>query len=288
MNYQACEQQNILRFSLGGRGQFGINVLKIKEIVPYKQLNCLPGSKPGIAGLIELRGHSIQVIDLSQIIGLPPLKIGEQHQASIIVTEFNRTMQGLLVKQVDKIASIDWREVKALPKATGAGHYLSGVINIENELIGVVDVEKVLYELEPQQDMATAPYDGESIANIKDKKILAVDDSQLARHMIAKTLDLVDANYIMASSGREALDIISDHDTAFDMIISDIEMPQMDGYALTRKLRQNESLKDCYILLHSSLSGNACEYMSKEVGANALLTKFATDELIGVIRTALS
>lgn len=286
MNYKASEQQNILRFSLGGRGQFGMNVLKIREIVPYKKLNRLPGANAGIAGLIELRGHNIQVIDLSAVVGQSALAAADQQGASIIVTEFNRTMQGLLVKHVDKIAAIDWRDVKELPRATGIGHYLAGVIEIDNDLIGLIDVEKVLYELSPESINTTEKQ--VTIPNSQNKKILAVDDSQLARNMIAKTLDQVGVNYILASSAQEALDIINADGEAIDMVISDIEMPLMDGYALTRQLREQAHTKDCYILLHSSLSGSVCEDMTKEVGANALLTKFANDELISAISHGLN
>ena len=95
MNDQVREPQNILRFSVGGRGIYGINVLKIREIVPYRKLNRLPGSNCAIAGVIELRGKTFQVIDLAQVLGLPSLADEHAGSASIIVTEFNRTMQGL-------------------------------------------------------------------------------------------------------------------------------------------------------------------------------------------------
>jgi two-component system chemotaxis response regulator CheV len=248
----------------------------------------LPGSDAGIAGIIELRGHSIQVIDLSYIVGQPSLATGDESEASIIVTEFNRTMQGLLVRRVDEIMTIDWRDVKELPKATGASHYLSGVINIDNDLIGIVDVEKVLYELQSEPYKSAEEGVASTIPNTQGKKILVVDDSKLARSMIAQTLDEVGIDYVMASSGQDALDIINGDGVVIDMVISDIEMPQMDGYAFTRQLRSQQHTKDCYILLHSSLCGNACENMSKEVGANALLTKFASAELIREISTGLN
>jgi len=286
MNKQMSDQQNILRFSLSGRGSYGINVLKIREIVPFKKLNRLPSSKPEIAGLIELRGQNIQVIDLSHVIGQPSLVDGGPEGASIIVTEFNRTMQGLLVKQVDKIISIDWQLVNGLPRAAGNSHYLSGVLEVDNQLIGLIDVEKVLYELTPQVANVTLP--SSDFTLMSQKKILAVDDSKLARKMIAKTLDQIGVDYIMAESGQDALDILAEDGVEIDMVISDIEMPNMDGYALSRQLRQQEHTKDCYILLHSSLSGNACHNMSKESGANALLTKFVEDELAGAVSQALS
>ena len=279
-------QQNILRFSLSGRGKYGINVLKIREIVPFKELNQLPGAKQGVAGLIELRGNSIQVIDLSAVIGQPALLTGDDQEASIIITEFNRTMQGLLVKQVDKIATIDWESVKGLPSATGSSHYLSGVINIDKEIIGIIDVEKVLYELTPQMNFEQQVH--EEIASITDKRILAIDDSRLARSMISKTLDSIGADYIMAASGEDALEILASDEVNIDMIISDIEMPVLDGYALTRQLRTMEKTKDCYILLHSSLSGSACNTMSEQSGADAFLTKFVDEELVKAITIGLA
>jgi len=285
MKNQMTDQQNILRFSLSGRGSYGINVLKIREIVPYKKLNRLPSSKPGIAGLIELRGQNIQVIDLSHIIGQPSLAGDDTSDTSIIVTEFNRTMQGLLVKKVDKIISIDWQTVSALPRATGNSHYLSGVLKVDNDLVGLIDVEKILYELTPQPTKVALPkFD---TTKIIDKKVLAVDDSRMARKLIANTLEQMGVDYIMASSGQDALDIMGEDGVKIDMVISDIEMPHMDGYALSRELRKNSQSKDCYILLHSSLSGNACQNMSDQSGANRLLTKFVENELAEAVTQAL-
>ena len=285
MKDQKNDRQSVLRFTLSGRGCFGINVLKIREIIPYKPLNKLPGARDCIAGLIELRGKNIQVIDLSRAVGQPSLLDQPDFEASIIITEFNRSMQGLLLRHLDKIAAIEWNEVKEQPRASGGNHYLSGVINIDNQLVGLIDVEKVLYELMPElvEEKISEPFD-----YLKNKKILAVDDSKIARRMIAKTLDQIGAEYIMASSGKDALEIINEENVNIDMVISDIEMPLMDGYSLTRQIREQQQTKDCYVLLHSSLSGNACEAMSKEVGANAMLTKFSTEDLIAKIDVALN
>ena len=184
--------------------------------------------------------------------------------------------------------AIAWNDVKALPRATGANHYLSGVINRDTDLIGIVDVEKVLYELDPAVDKPEKKQAISSLTHAKGKKVLAVDDSRIARAMLTKTLEQTGIDYIMASSASEALDIVSQKDTVIDMVISDIEMPVMDGYALTSKLRTMPHTKDCYILLHSSLSGNACQSMSQQAGANAFLTKFEQTELIDAISIGLT
>lgn len=282
--------QTVLRFTLTSSQVFGFNVLKIREIVKYRQLNVIPGSHPSVAGTFELRGSTVSVIDLSAAIGMRPIAPEDLATSTIIVAEFNRTVQGFLVRIVDKIATVNWDEIRKVPNASGRNHYLTGVIDIDNTLVSVLDIEKVLHEIAPSEleNDIRAALEPNQLARIAGSTILAVDDSSVARGLLAKTLAALDVKCLMAVNGRDALSVINGKEQQIDMIISDIEMPEMDGYALTQELRANQAFADKYILLHSSLSGTASEGTVKAVGANALLTKFKSDELAHAIYSGLT
>ncbi len=290
MTIEMSTLQTVLRFTLSTNQVFGFNVLKIREIVKYRPLNAIPGSHPSVAGTFELRGTTVSVIDLSSAIGLPSISPEEIENSTIIVAEFNRIVQGFLVRRVDKIATVDWQCIREIPNASGRNHYLTGVIDIDGTLVSVLDVEKVLHEVVPtkeEMDIRTA-LEPCQLAKIAGRTILAVDDSSVARSLLTKTLEALDVNYLMAVNGKDALSQVDGQEDRIDMIISDIEMPEMDGYALTKALRANAAIANKYILLHSSLSGSASEGTVQEVGANALLTKFKADELAHAIFTGLT
>jgi len=290
MNTENSTQQTVLRFRLNSRQLFGFNVLKIREIVHYRVLNVIPGSHAAVAGTFELRGTTVPVIDLSAAIGQKPIAKESLAQSTIIVAEFNRCVQGFLVGSVDKITAVDWSDIKEVPIANGRNHYVNGVLNVDDTLISILDLEKVLHEVVPQvneEDMSGI-LEPDKLAQIAGRKVLAVDDSAVARNLLSKAMDALSLDYLVASNGKEALELLEDEQTDFDMVISDIEMPEMDGYALTRELRSNTKIADKYVLLHSSLSGNACEGIVKEVGADALLTKFQSEELAQAIYHGLS
>jgi len=290
MTSENSTQQTVLRFRLNSRQLFGFNVLKIREIVKYRVLNVIPGSHTAVAGTFELRGTTVPVIDLAAAIGQQPISREDLTDSTIIVAEFNRCIQGFLVGSVEKITAVNWSDIKELPKANGRNHYVNGVLNVDNELISILDLEKVLHEVVPQPvdddlSQALAP---DQLAEIAGRKVLAVDDSAVARGLLSKAMEALNLDYLVASNGKEALELLEDDQTAFEMVISDIEMPEMDGYALTRELRANASMADKYVLLHSSLSGSACEGTVKEVGADALLTKFQSEELAQAIYLGLN
>jgi len=289
MTTEMSTLQTLLRFTLNTKQLFGFNVLKIREIVKYRRLNVIPGSHHGIAGTFELRGATVPVIDLSAAIGQSAIAPENLEHSTIIVAEFNRLVTGFLVRRVDKIALVDWQDIRELPQASGRNHYLTGVINIDDTLVSVLDVEKVLHEIAPsevQADIRNALQPNQ-LAKISGCTILAVDDSSVARNLLSQTLDALDIKVIMATNGKEALTLLEQNQRV-DMIISDIEMPEMDGYALTKEVRASAANANKYILLHSSLSGSASQGSVDEVGANALLTKFNADELAQAIYAGLT
>jgi two-component system chemotaxis response regulator CheV len=272
----------LLLFKLQGRQIFGINVFKVKEVMQCPALTELPGSHPQIRGVASLRGVNIPVMDLCHAIGGP--KMGKATEYFIIVTEYNRRQLAFLVGNVERIVNINWEDILPPPRAVGSNSYMTAVTDIEGELVEIIDVEKVLSEVIGIAEEITHPVES-SDCDLNKYKVLVVDDSMVARNQIKKVLGDIGVEVILAKDGSEALDNLqtwSEEGNVSDwlaMVISDIEMPKMDGYSLTMAIRDHSKLSDLYIVLHSSLSGVFNENMVKKVGADHFLAKFMPDEL---------
>jgi len=277
----------LLLFQLRGKQRFGINVLKVKEVIPCPPLTKLPDSHPSICGIVSLRGESISVVDLSQAIGRGRLSNeGDGCKGSVIITEINRTKQAFLVDRVERIMMRDWKDVLSPPKGLGIRGYASGVTVFENELIQILDVERILAEVNQEPIVISADLGSDIPEGASEQLILVVDDSSMARSQTVKTLEQLQIPYITAIDGKEALEILkktntSDADPAgrISFVLSDIEMPEMDGYSLTKAIRQDSDLRNLYILLHTSLNGTINAERAKQCGADAFITKFVADDL---------
>ncbi|MFZ5594225.1 MAG: chemotaxis protein CheV [Pseudomonadota bacterium] len=276
----------LLLFSLDGKQRFGINVFKVREVIQCPPLAHLPKSHPAIRGVATIRGKTIPVIDLSMAIGNSPMM--EVSGGYVIVTEYNRSVQGLLVNGMDRIVNTKWESVLPPPKGAGNNSYLTAVTKLDDHLVEILDVEKVFaevihYSVEVSAEVADiGPASEEAAA----PHVLVVDDSSVARGQIKRTLDQIKVSYTLASDGREALKVLKQWAEANDpllarlsMVISDIEMPEMDGYTLTSEIRKDPRLQDLYVILHSSLSGVFNDAMVKKVGASKFIAKFSADDL---------
>ncbi|MCP4986532.1 MAG: chemotaxis protein CheV [Colwellia sp.] len=287
----------LLLFHLQGRQFFAINVFKVKEVVNNLPLNQLPNSHNKISGVATIRGESIPVIDLQAAIGLSPLKLGPQN--NLIITEYNRTIQGLLVGKVDHIINLNWEEIMVPPATVGRHHYLTAItekqINNINELIEIIDVEKVLAEIvDYKTDISEGVIDNDIIDEFIGRKILHADDSLTARKQVSSTLAQLGVEIVPATNGQEALNILknwADKGQVIEdevlMLITDAEMPIMDGYKLTYEIRQDPRLSNLYIVLNTSLSGSFNEAMVEKVGCNRFLSKFQPDHLVNVVQDRL-
>lgn len=273
----------LLLFRLQGRQVFGINVFKVKEVVQCPHLTELPGSNPVIRGVASLRGNNIPVMDLSNAIGGPRMEKATDY--FIIITEYNRRQLAFLVGNVESIVNTHWEDILPPPKGLGRSSYMTAVTEIDDMLVEIIDVEKVLSEVLGIDENLTQPVE-ETGADLSKLKILVVDDSMVARNQIKKVLNEVGIEAVLAKDGSEALKMLlewSEEGNLTDwlaMVISDIEMPQMDGYSLVTAIRENPKLTDLYVILHSSLSGVFNESMVKKVGADHFLAKFMPDELV--------
>ena len=277
----------LLLFHLGSEQQFGINVLKVKEIIDCPSLTQLPDSHASVCGIARLRGKPLSVIDLSKAVGKRAFFNREDNdcKGSVIITEFNRVTQGFLVERVDRIVVRNWEDILPPSKALGTSSYMTGVTDVDGKLVQILDVESVLGTVSP--DAINDLISDLDVVDVVQGKVLVVDDSALARKQIAETIEVINLPYITATNGKEALEILkkcnqagSDENDFISMVVSDIEMPEMDGYSLTENIRKEAGLEGMYILLHTSLNGAINIEKANQAGANDMLTKFIPEELM--------
>lgn len=278
----------LLTFRLTGRQRFGINVFKIQEIVQCPRLTQIPQSNSVVRGVATMRGKTIPVIDLSMAVGRA--RIEDTTGCFMIVAEYNRSIQGFLVGGVERIVNLNWGDVHPPPKGSGKNSYLTAVTQIDNELVEIIDVEKVLSEVtNAPTEVSKGIVDNVEEA-IHQQHVLVVDDSSVARNQVKRTLDQLGIENTLANSGSQALKILKEWADSNDprlerlaMVLSDIEMPDMDGYTLTTEIRRDPRLQHLYILLHTSLSGTFNNAMVERVGADKFVPKFKPDELASVV-----
>ncbi|MGI2259512.1 chemotaxis protein CheV [Shewanella sp. GXUN23E] len=275
----------LLLFKLNGRQRFGINVFKVKEVLQCPPLTKLPKLSSYIRGIAQIRGQTLSVIDLSAATGGKPIL--DVSDCFIIISEYNRSVQGFLVKSVERIINTNWEDIMPPPNGTGKTSYLTAVTEIEGELVEILDVEKILDEISPvKTDLSEAAQEQLTIDKDKSYHIMVIDDSSVARKQIIRSLESLGLQIDTAKDGREALNMLlrfaEDQENLADeipLIISDIEMPEMDGYTLTSEIRANPKLKDIKVVLHTSLSGVFNQAMVEKVGADDFIAKFNPDEL---------
>lgn len=280
----------LLMFRLQGDQVYGINVFKVREVLQCPKLTHIPNRHRVVRGVAHIRGGTIPVMDLGMAVGQEPLE--DPEQCFVIITEYNMAVQGFLVSAVERIMNMQWQDIKAPPSGAGSQSYLTAVTQVDGKLIDIIDVEKVLTEVSPMDDLVSEGVIDEDIATlIGNKKVLMVDDSAIARRQVKSCLDAIGVEVVSLNNGKQALDYLKDMaqkgvdiNQELLMIISDIEMPEMDGYTLTTEIKADSRLSDLYVILHTSLSGMFNEAMVEKVGANAFLSKFKPDELASVIQ----
>jgi two-component system chemotaxis response regulator CheV len=275
----------LLLFRLNSQQLYGINVFKVKEVLQCPPLNAIPGRNHVVRGVAHIRGGTIPIMDLNLAIGRKALT--EIESCFVIITEYNRTAQGFLVRSVERIVNMNWGDIHPPPKGAGREHYLTAVTQVEGQLVEIIDVEKILAEVSPMKEDVSEGIIEDGIAEkVVQKHVLIVDDSTIARKQIQRVVEGMGIQTTTKKDGAEALNYLKDllaagknPYTELVMIICDIEMPEMDGYTFTAEVRNNSALKDLHIVLHTSLSGVFNEAMVRKVGADDFLAKFNPDEL---------
>ncbi len=284
----------LLLFRLDKRQRFGINVFKVREVMKCPSLTRAPQSHPVIRGIANMRGHTITVMDLALAVGKPAIE--DMEESFVIVAEYNRHVQGFLVAGVDKIVNMNWEEIKPPPSGMGNVTFLTAVTEVDNELVEIIDVEKVMADvLGYSEHIDESVTNGTSKEQVENKHVLVVDDSGMARKQIIKVLEQMEIKYTIAKNGKEAYDILLEwaKDTSIpitekcSLVLSDVEMPVMDGYTLTKNIKVHPVLNELTVMLHSSLSGAFNESMVKKVGADDFIAKYEPTDLASRVLTHL-
>ena len=281
----------LLLFKLIGRQRFGINVFKVREVMPCPRLTLLPKQDKFIKGVAHIRGQTISVIDLSKATGGP--EIVQTESSFVIIAEYNRSVQGFLVASVDRIVTLSWKDIMPPPEGAGKSSYLTAVTEIENEMVSILDVEKILNEISPMStELSEGVADASVGVGIGERVIMIADDSTVARNQVKRALEPLGLNMLLAKNGQDALNQLLEISEECEhsiteqvaLLISDIEMPEMDGYTLTAEIKQNDRLKDIPVILHTSLSGVFNNAMVEKVGAQDFIPKFHPDELATAVK----
>ena len=275
----------LLLFRLDGSQLYGINVFKVKEVLQCPKLTVMPKSSPVVRGVASIRGGTFPIIDLAMATGRRGLE--DINNCFVIITEYNTKVQGFLVRSVERIVNMNWEGINPPPKGTGRDHYLTAVTRVDNQLVEIIDVEKILSEVAPSVETVSAGVISDVVqAKAVTKRVLIVDDSSVARKQVSRCLETVGVEVISLNDGRHALNYLQGMvdegkrpEEELLMIISDIEMPEMDGYTLTAEIRHDPRMQKVHILLHTSLSGVFNQAMVKKVGADDFLAKFRPDDL---------
>ena len=275
----------LLLFRLDGAQLYGINVFKVKEVLQCPRLTVLPKSSRVVRGVANIRGGTIPILDLALATGKPALD--DLANSFVIITEYNTKVQGFLVRSVERIVNMNWEEIHPPPRGAGRDHYLTAVTRVDDQLVEIIDVEKVLAEVVPMSEsISEGVVDIETQARAVTKRVLICDDSSVARKQVSRCLESVGVEVVALNDGRQAFDYLrkmveegKSPAEEFLMLISDIEMPEMDGYTLTAEIRSDPRMQNMHVILHTSLSGVFNQAMVKKVGADDFLAKFRPDEL---------
>jgi two-component system chemotaxis response regulator CheV len=280
-NNARADSLSLLLFTLRSGKLMAINLLKVSEIIPCPALTKMPESHPHVKGVAVLRGASLTVIDLSRAIGEQPLL--DPEGGCLIVTDVSRSKQGLHVQAVSKIVHCLSTDIRPPPYGSGKRSYITGVTQVDGALVQVLDIEKVIHGITPARvEALTEALSREDSKLLAGARILVVDDSQVALQQSVITLRNLGLHCHTARSAREAIERLLELQGTpeqINVVVSDIEMSEMDGYSFTRTVRETPDFAHLYVLLHTSLNSAMNSEKARLAGANAVLTKFSSPEL---------
>lgn len=278
---------------------YGINVFKLREIVPMPTLTKAAGMASPMMGVANIRGEIIPVIDLPAIVGCEP-KTGLN---ILLVTEYARSTQAFAVESVDDIVRLEWSQVLAADAGVKSRN-ITSIARLDNDtasnrLALVLDVEQILYDIMPSHRNVQIDSEKTKAFDLKPGAVAIVaEDSKVARSMLEQGLKMMDIPAVMHITGLEAWNKIRKMaeearaegrpiSDKIAFVLTDLEMPEMDGFTLTLNIKRDEFLKNIPVIIHSSLSGSANEDHVRKVGADAYVAKFEVNELEAAIHSAL-
>ncbi|MCX7896707.1 MAG: chemotaxis protein [Rhodocyclaceae bacterium] len=287
-------RMEILLFSLGTHETFGINVFKVREVSKTPEITKTPHMPHGVEGLVSLRGNVIPVLSLAKVMhladapsGLPP---------TMMVTEYSKRTLGFLVASVDRIIRVEWDRVKPPDAVTSGAHaYITAITELDNgRLVSIIDVEQIMADTFGEAAVGQI----DRLEEGSDYHVFFVDDSSVARKKIAEVLDKMGVRHRYAQNGREAWERLSGMaahaqqsgrplSEEIQLILVDAEMPEMDGYVLTKHIKADKRFEGIPVVMHSSLSSQANKAMGKSVGVDAYVAKFDSEALADTLRPLL-
>ena len=292
-NLAGTNKMEILLFSLGSNEKFGINVFKVKEVSQAGKITRTPNMPSGVDGIISLRGHVMPVLNLAKFMGMNP---AEKHQ-TMMVAEYNTHILGFLVESVDRIIRVDWDKVRATEgMLSDKGSLITAITELsDGTLVSILDVEQILANAFGEGVVGNV----EKVESAHDLCIFFADDSMVARRKIAEVLDKMGVKHIQANNGHEAWERlrtmadavqssgVSLHEQ-IQVILTDAEMPEMDGYVLTQNIKSDSRFDGIPVVMHSSLSSEANRAMGRRVGVDYYVPKFDSLILSSTLRPLLT
>ena len=289
-------RMELLLFGLETDQRFGINVFKVREVLQCPDLTEVPRQTSAIKGMAHIRGETIPVLDLSEAVGRDPVPKEERVRCFLIVVEYNRRILAFLVRRVDRILNTQWDQINAPPAEIGVENYLTAILEYEGKLIEIIDVEQILADLYPTStEVSHEVADAGVRKQAEQHQVLIVDDSSVARNQMRRSLEGLGLKVTSANNGRIAWGLLEgllskgmDPNEVFLMVISDIEMPEMDGYGVVYALNKNEKTANIPSVFLTAKADKTDLRKGMELGADDYLTKpYSPRELLARVERSL-
>ena len=278
----------ILEFSVGGN-YYGINVSKVREILPYSAPTPVPNTHPAVEGVFMPRGEIITIVNLSKSLGL---NLPTENSDMYIITNFNKLNVGFHVQKVHGIHRLSWTQIN-MPDATinaGGQGVATGIVKLGEKLIVILDFEKIVSDISPETGLRTSQLDTLQERERNMIPLLIAEDSPFLEKMIVDCLNKAGyMNVVKTANGQEAWDILCDYKQRGDidkyvrLVVTDIEMPQMDGHHLTKLIKSDPVLGKIPVVIFSSLINDQMYKKGEAIGADAQLTKPEIGQLVEAI-----
>ncbi|MDQ0226916.1 chemotaxis protein [Metabacillus niabensis] len=276
----------IVEFTVG-QNKFGINVIKVKEIIQPINVTKIPHSHPNVEGIIEIRGEILPVVDVAKALGFEPSN--DPLSEKFIVTEFNQTKVVFHVHAVSQIHRISWDKIeKPSGMYQGLEGQITGVVKINDEMVLLLDFEKIVVDINPDSGINIDQVKKLGTRERSTKKLVVAEDSPLLRKLLQETLNEAGFQRIeFFENGKDALTYLQSIveqgkaiEDDIQLVITDVEMPQMDGHHLTKRIKDDHSLNILPVIIFSSLITNDLRHKGQMVGASAQISKPEISELV--------
>lgn len=273
----------IVEFTIGDIA-FGMNVIKVREIIVPQPVNPIPLSHPHLEGVTVVRGEVIPVIDLSAVLNVKQKK--KEGEDKLIISEFNKMMVIFRVDDVSLIRRISWEDIdKPSDLYQVENTQLVGIVKLDQKIILLPDFEKIVTDISPEAGIQPEEITYQEERELQNTKIVIAEDSVFIQNILRDVLEKAGfADLTFFSNGKQVLDYFEENGTSnVDLVITDIEMPQMDGHHLTKRMKESDELKHIPVVIFSSLITDDLRHKGQQVGADAQVSKPEADQLVNII-----